>query len=410
MKYAYKVKTLYDGSMNQPQENRIILVNGKIIENIVPWSSETSVAEDGYQVVDMSGCFAMPGMIDGHVHTILPGDGTSAEDFISNNSYGEILLTAAENIQKSLKSGVTVLRDCGAIPEIVFELRNAVRKGIIEGPDLLLCGSSLTTTAGHTHFFCGETDTPDQTVEKIRQLHKQGADFVKLIATGGGTKGVIQHAQMLSCEQMRAAADEARRLGKISTAHVCTTATARAAVDCGVDMLEHLIWADEHNNLTMDFELAEEIAQKDIPVCITASVISLSLSKYENAGRALTDAEQSEYAMLCRFRDTINEGFRLTCDRITYIPGTDAGWRSSRFDQFAECVIIMANLGMGSLRALNAATGTAAKVLGIDKTCGTLEKGKAADFVVLKKSPVEKIENLRNIYQVYKNGRCVTNI
>jgi len=203
MRYGYKVKTLYDGTENPPKDSCILLTeNGRIV-SIAPWSAEKELADSGCLIEDYSRSFAMPGMIDSHVHTVLPGDGTSAEDFFEKSTPGEILLTAARNLHTALQSGVTTLRDCGGPPEIVFELRRAVEKGIIPGPDLLLCGSSLTTTGGHTHFFGGEVDTPEQTVTKIRKLHKQGADFVKLIATGGGTRRVIQHAQMLSCARWK---------------------------------------------------------------------------------------------------------------------------------------------------------------------------------------------------------------
>lgn len=407
MRYAYKVKTLYDGTANFPKNKRILVVENDRIEAIAPWSAEKELLDSGCLLKDYSESFAMPGMIDGHVHTVLPGDGTSAEDFFENFTSGEMLLTAAHNLQKALQSGVTTLRDCGGPPKIVFELRRAVEKGIIPGPDLLLCGSSLTTTGGHTYFFGGEVDTPEQTIIKIRGLHKQGADFVKLIATGGGTKGVIQHSQMLSCAQMEAACQEAHRLGKTATAHVCTTDTAHAAVKSGVDMLEHMIWADAQNRLAMDFSLAEEIAKKEIPICITLSVLPVSIAKLENLERPLTSAEQAEYDMLCRFRDTIYEGFRLTCGNLCYIPGTDAGWRSSAFDSLADCIIPMAELGLGNLKALHAATGLAASVLHIEDRVGTLTAGKQADFILLNASPFESIQNLRTVTAVYKKGTCI---
>ncbi|MGN0770214.1 MAG: amidohydrolase family protein [Christensenellales bacterium] len=386
------------------------MTEGDTIRGIAPWSQEDTLREYGYNIVDYSECFAMPGMIDSHVHTILPGNGTPAEDFIGALSAGQILLTAARNANTALRSGITTMRDCGAVPDIIFELKNAVDKGIVEGADIIACGSSLTTTAGHTWFFGGECDTEEQIVEKIRENHKRGADFVKLIATGGGTKNVIQYSQMLSDGQIRAACSEAHRLGKMATAHVCTTQTAKAAVHNGVDMIEHMIWADEHNTLKMDYALAEEIAKKDIPICITMSVLPVSIATYEKLGRPLNTAEQAEHDMLCRFRDTIYEGFRQTYQTIRYIPGTDAGWRRSAFDTLVECIVPMAELGMSNLEVLYSATGMAAKTIGADRI-GMLCENKRADFVLLKASPIDNIRNVSNIKAVFKKGnRIMENI
>lgn len=407
MEYAYKVKTLYDGTDRAPMEQRILLIRQGVVEDTTPWAAENDLVGRGYQVLDYSDYHAMPGMIDSHVHTILPGDGTAAEDHLSQRTPGEVLLGAARNIQIALHSGVTTLRDCGALPEIVFDLRRAVESGVVVGPDLVLCGSSLTVTGGHTYFFDGEVDTPQETVHKIRQLSKQGADFIKLIATGGGTKHVIQHAQMLSNEQMRAASEEAHRLEKMTTAHVCTTDTARAAVESGVDMLEHLIWADEHNNLKLDMALAEEIARKGIPVCHTMSVLPTSIQSYKNLGRPLTPAEQEQYDMLRRFRDTIFEGFRLTCRDIRYIPGTDAGWRKSAFDSLVDGIVPMAELGLSNLEALHSATGLAATALGRDGTIGTLTPGRQGNFILLEQAPIESLQNLRTLKAVFKKGEYI---
>ena len=407
---AYKVKSLYNGTLADPEDRKILVTDQGCIVSVYPWEAEDHLKEVGVRIHDYSDYFLMPGLVDGHVHITLPGDGTAAEDFYGSSTREEILLTAAHNAEIALQSGITSLRDCGSKPDIVFALRDAVEKGIVKGPNMVLCGSSLTTTAGHTHFFEGEVDTPEQTVAKIRELHKRGADYVKLIATGGGTRNVIQYAQMLSDAQIKAACEEAHRLGTYATAHVCTTATAWSAVKNGVDMMEHLIFADNGNHLQMDEKLVDTIAEKNIPVCITMSVLSVSIEAYNGLGRPLTASEQAEYDMLCRFRDTIFEGFRRTCHVITYIPGTDAGWRKSAFDSLLYCMLPMVELGYTNLQVLNASTGLAAKLIGIGEKTGTIEPGKQADFILVKESPLHDIKNLRHIKAVYKNGQLAKEV
>ena len=403
MKQAYKVKALFDGQAPKLRERVILLTEKGRVVDILPWEAEESLKAAQTELHDESDLYAMPGLIDGHVHLMLPGDGTAAEDVITR-SPGEIQISAAKNAQQALEHGITTLRDCGGWPNIVFDLRRAIERGLIAGPDLLLCGSALTCTGGHAWTMGGEVDTVDELVKRVRLEHKQGADFVKMIATGGGTKNVLQHGIMLSQEQLNAGVTEAHRLGVYATAHVCTTATGRMAVAAGVDMIEHLLFADAANHLDFDPALAEEIARRGITVCHTMSVLPLSVARYDSLGRALTPAEQGEYDMLQRFNEVIFEGFSRTCDMIDYIPGTDAGWRRSPFGSLLDGMLVMAQLGMSNGRVLVSATGLAARVLGIAERAGVLAPGQQADFLLLRENPLADLHALRRPEAVYKKG------
>lgn len=380
-----------------------MLTEERSIVDILPWEAEERIKSDQIPLHDYSDLFATPGLIDGHVHLMLPGDGTSAEDVITR-SCGEIQISAAKNAQQALEHGITTLRDCGGWPDIVFDLRRAIQRGLIVGPDLQLCGSALTCTGGHVWTLGGEVDTADELVKRVRLEHKIGADFVKMIATGGGTKNVLQHGIMLSQEQLNAGVAEAHRLGTYATAHVCTTATGRMAVEAGVDMIEHMLFADASNHLDFDQALAEEIAHKGITVCHTMSVLPLSVARYDSLGRALTPAERAEYDMLQRFNEVIFEGFSRTCNMINYIPGTDAGWRRSPFGSLLDGMLVMAQLGMSNERVLLSATGLAAKALGIAERVGSLAPGKQADFLLVQENPLINLNALRQPEAVYKNG------
>lgn len=403
---AYKAGALYDGVSRTADTAKYVLVRDGIFAGTAAWSAEKQLRREGWSLHDMSRFFLIPGLIDAHVHITLPGDGTCAEDFYAENDASAVFRQAARNAVAALRSGITTVRDCGGIPELVFRLRREIRAGLLPGADIVACGSSMTIPGGHTHFFQGAADTAEGTVRLIRRMREQGADFVKLIATGGGTKGVVQHAQMLSDAQLRAACEEARRLGTYATAHVCTTATARSAVSSGVDMMEHMIFADETNSLAFDERLAETIARRGIPVCITMSAINVSLSELERPGCRLTEQERAERDMLARFRDTIYEGYRRTACSIRYIPGTDAGWRRSTFDSLYACMEPMAQLGYSNLEVLRAATGGAAEVLRLPDR-GAIVPGRKADFVVLDGDPVRDLRQLRYPRMVCKDGKNV---
>ena len=120
-----------------------------------------------------------------------------------------------------------------------------------------------------------------------------------------------------------------------------------------------------------------------------------------------TPVERANYEMLCRFRDTIEEGYARTAKYLRYIPGTDAGWRGAGFDTLCVCMENMARLGGGNRSALRSATGLAAEVLGIADRFGTLAPGKQADFILLAESPAENMSNLSKIKAVFQRGNQI---
>ena len=403
---AYKVGALYDGISECADGAKYVLVENGIFTGTAAWPAEKRLRKQGYSFHDLSRFFLLPGLIDAHVHITLPGNGACAEDFYARSDTSSIFRQAAENAGFALRSGITTVRDCGAVPDIVFRLKREIETGSLSGADLLTCGSSMTVPGGHTHFFQGAADTAKETIRLIRRMREQGADFVKLIATGGGTRGVVQYAQMLSNAQLRAACEEAHKLGTYATAHVCTTATAKSAVNSGVDMMEHLIFADETNSLAFDEQLAETIARREIPVCITMAAINVSLLELERPGRKLTKSEQEERDMLARFKDTIYEGFRRTARNIRYVPGTDAGWRRSGFDSLYACMEPMAQLGYSNLEVLHAATGGAAAALRLPHK-GAIAAGRQADFIILDGNPLWDLQQIRHPRMVFKRGQNV---
>lgn len=404
---AFKVGSLFDGESLSLQNKVIVTVNGTEFGSVLPWSAENRLISEGYEIEDCSSLFMMPGLIDSHVHSTLPGDGTSAEDFFEQHNASEVYNQISENLKTAIKSGITTIRDCGSHPDYIFKFKkdSSIDKSVL--PDLLICGSSITSVKGHTHFFGGECKDEREVIDKVTAMKNLGADFIKLIATGGGTKGVVQYAQMLTDSQLKTACDTAHSLGLYTTAHVCTTKTAKSVFNAGIDMIEHLLMADESNNLEYDSKLIDQIAEKNIPVCITMSAINISISKYEKLNRKLTKPEQEEHDMLARFRNTIYKGFEKSCRQIRYIPGTDAGWRFSSFDSMYYCLEAMTSNGYSNAQALASATSSAADILGISDKVGRIKKNLNADFILLNGNPVEKLDNLLNVSAVYKKGKRI---
>ena len=154
-----------------------------------------------------------PGLVDVHTHLVMPGDGTPYQTFMQHGD-AILLLQAAKNARTHLLSGVTTVTDTGARGSVTFTLREAIKLGLLEGPRLVLCGRPITRTGGHCWFLGAEADGPDAIARTARELLKEGADIIKVMATGGGTAGTYPYRPSLRVDELAAAADEAHENGK----------------------------------------------------------------------------------------------------------------------------------------------------------------------------------------------------
>ncbi|MCX6621994.1 MAG: amidohydrolase family protein, partial [Acidobacteria bacterium] len=216
----------------------------------------------GIPSLDASGLTVMPGLIDGHVH--LAWDKTlysslSVQEYqarVRMRNPERELVRAAHHAQLALAAGVTTVRDCGADDFLVLALRDAVRSGEFAGPRILAGGRPVTTTAGHVYSGWG-VDGAVEIREAVRTLAARGVDFVKLIVSGGTTTpGTnITHAQY-TLEEVRAAVEEAHRLGLTVAAHAISTDSIHLAAEAGVDTIEHCSWIGADHRTTVTDEAA----------------------------------------------------------------------------------------------------------------------------------------------------------
>ncbi|RPJ07720.1 MAG: amidohydrolase family protein, partial [Deltaproteobacteria bacterium] len=212
-----KAKGLVDVAGKRVVSDPVVLIDGEKIA-AVRTREEASLLPREAEVIDLFDKYLLPGMINCHAHLVLPGDGTTLETWVQNSNE-MFLLTAARNARTALMSGITTMRDCGGRDGVTYALREAVEKGIVAGPRLILSGRMLTITGGHCHPFHGEVDGPDGVVRAVRQLLKEGADFIKIIATGGGTTGTHPEWAAFSPAELAAAVETAHRVGKKVSAH-----------------------------------------------------------------------------------------------------------------------------------------------------------------------------------------------
>lgn len=398
---------LFDGKSGKSRSEPVsILVEHGLIREVATGrdalqAQQAWASQDGQCACTRAypGCFLMPGLIDAHVHLVLPGDGTPFEQVVSESDE-VLLLRAARNAADALASGVTTLRDCGGRGRVTFILRDAIQRGIVPGPRLWLCGYPFTITGGHCHYFGGEVDGPQAALHATRWLAKQGADFIKVMATGGGTPGTISWLPSFRPDELAAIARAGHDLGRMVSAHALCATAINYLLDAGYDQIEHGWFMEPGGDLGYDAAVVERVAARRVPVTSTLAVGHWVVA----AGPDRCDED-----LVARWRVILErtvEGARKMHDAgVKLVAGTDAGWRFTPFKGMVEELRLLAS-AMGSGPALLAATGWAAEAIGCGDR-GEIRPGRLADLVVVPGDPVEKPDNLGKVRAVWLGGEQV---
>ena len=259
--------TMIDGMGTEPQQDVTLMVENGIITSI----KNGSGAPRGTKVLDLHEQTVLPGLINMHAHTMLPGDGTPFAEWMEVPEE-LLLLQAHANSLTALSSGVTTIRDCGGKGTVMFRLRDAIRAAIVDGPRLVLSGRALTITGGHCRYFGGEVDGADNMRQAARQLLKEGADFIKIMASGGGTPGTYSQYPAFEVDEMRAAIQEAHKIGKSASCHCIATQSIANALDAGTDHIEHCMFMAPDTALLYDHQIAQRVASAGVYVTATLQV------------------------------------------------------------------------------------------------------------------------------------------
>ncbi len=403
MKTLIRAAQLIDGTGAAPVKDPVLVIADGKVEAVVSGAVPEGLA--GAVVHESPGATILPGLIDTHVHLNLPGDGTSLEEAV-REAEGVLMATATFAVGKALAAGITTVRDVGAHQRSAIDLRRALRLGYGEGARVLACGQPITVTGGHTWYLGGEADGEDGVRRKVREMVKLGADFIKVMASGGGTLGTQSWKPSFTRGELVALADEAHRFDRLATAHCLCAQSIDDAVAAGFDQIEHAGFiADAKGTQIYDPAVAERLARSGIPVTSTLAV-SGAVMREMRGKAAPTPAEQAFLARWERVAtDNMAQFRKLREAGVTFVAGTDAGWRFTRIDDLPLEVAMMHEAGMSTMEALVAATGKAAQVIGIGAEVGTLAPGLAADVVVVGKDPLDDLAALRDIRFVMQAGK-----
>lgn len=411
---AIHVGTVIDGRGGPPMRDATVLIVDDRIEAVRPAGSplDARFAEGGDAIhVDLRTGYLLPGLIDTHTHVMFGEQGRSYEEVVTEDSDQLMLLRATRNVMTHLRAGVTTMRDNGARGRISFDLREGVRRGYVTSPRLLLSGRPITMTGGH-FYFCGEeADGVDGVRIAVRRLVKEGADHIKIMASGGGTAITDPTRASYGTRELRAIVDEAHRHGRRTTAHCVATQSIENVLDAGIDMIEHAAFLAPHRRVQFDDALAARIAKHGTVVGPTIGTDGRRLADMTALiaeGRIGPDAMWKGYTLealkdlVHRRVDTLRRLWRDHGVRI--VSGTDAvEW----FGDYCRGLEMMVEAGMSTADVIQASTSAAANALGIDDLVGSVEDGKQADLIVVDRDPLRDITALGEMRMVILGGEVV---
>jgi imidazolonepropionase-like amidohydrolase len=405
---------LLDGS-GDPSSNRTagpvaVLLDGDRIAGLGP--AATVQPPDGARAhqVDYGDATLLPGLVDAHTHLVAPGDGTPGDD-IAREEDGILLLQAAQNARTLLHSGVTTLRENGAKGRVAFALREGIRRKLAPGPRLVICGRPITITGGHMGYFGSEADGVDAVRAEVRKLVKEGADYIKIVATGGSTRTSDPNRASYTVEELRAITDEARRHGKLTAAHCTSAQGVQNSLDAEVDMIIHCIFTEPDGSYRYRPDLVERLAVARAWVNPTLYVQKAGIERQrdvrEREGR-LTPELRTQLDQARRALDVkVDAVSRMIAAGVRMTAGSDSPWGWYAPGEFVHEIHMLAHAGLSSEAAVVAGTAGAADSIGVGHLAGRLLPGRQADLLVVRGDPARDVTALWHVLDVWQAGRRV---
>jgi imidazolonepropionase-like amidohydrolase len=396
---AVRAGRLLDGQGGPPLRDAVILIEG---DRITAAGAGLAIPP-GTEIVDLSHSTVLPGLIDCHTH--ITGQSTNYYDDLFRRSPIDIAVTAHVYARRTLEAGFTTVRDVGASEFIDVALRNAINRGDVVGPRMLVATLTVGATGGHNDLsgfspylqiggFKGIADGPDEIRKLIRFEVKNGADLIKVMATAGvlseeASVGAPQYSQ----EEMNAVVQEAALWGKKVAAHAHGAEGIKRAARAGVASIEHGGMIDEEG-----VRLLVEKGIYLVPDIYTDEYILAEADTIGLPQKLVEKEKELRKNQLANWKRAIAAGVKLAF-------GTDAGVypHGRNAKQFHSLLA----LGLTPMQVIRMATSNAADLLGWSDKVGTVAPGRYADLIAVDGDPLADVTELERVRFVMKGGVVV---
>ena len=409
---ALKAAHLFDGKSKSLISNGVVLVQGNQITDV---GSNVQIPADA-EVIDLGDATLSPGFIDAHTHLTLDYSGNYNERRLKelDLNVSEMAYECIAYAKATLEAGFTSVRDVGSritnthdFPDV--SLRNAINRGLVEGPRMQVATHGIGATGGHFDPFNGFRDMlfgrepdwtdgivdgPEEIRKAVRYEVKNGADVIKAAVSGGvlSLKDEVDVPQF-SPEEMKVLVDETHRLRKKVAVHCHGDKAGHDAILAGVDSIEHGSFLKPET-----LNLMKNKGTYLTPTLLATEYIMPRLKTYPPAVQAKAQAAADARSEM--FRNAVKIGVKISF-------GTDAA--VFPHGQNAKEFKLMTDFGMTPIDALRSATSVDADLLGVSQKLGTLEKGKLADIVAMPGDPTQDITATERVSFVMKDGKIIRN-
>lgn len=397
---------IVDTKTGKIHSNKTIVISGKNIKAVQDGFISGSATD---KVIDLKNKTVLPGFIDMHVHIESESNPKTYLDRFTDNE-ADIAFKSTGYAKKTLLAGFTTVRDLGGTG-VNIALRKAINRGLVDGPRIFTAGKSIATTGGHADPTNGVkkelmgdpgpkegvVNSPEDGKKAVRQRYKDGADVIKITATGG-VLSVAKSGRnpQFTIKEIKAITDTAKDYGMLTAAHAHGDEGMQRAIRGGINTIEHGSFMSEET-----MELMKEYGAFMVPTITAGKQVA---EKAEVPGYFPDVVAKKAREIGPLIQNTFGRAYKKG---VAIAFGTDAGVFPHGLN--AKEFGYMVEAGMPIMEALTSATVTNAKLLGMEASLGQLKTGFLADIIAVEENPKKNVATLENVVFVMKEGKVYKN-